>query len=337
MPNESPLPDRKAPNYGGLGDPKDTYQIVDDGTYNTGPSTLRPGWDPTFGSYTEYDTWLANARSDATFQKMEAKFGPKWVGFAYYAWRVNMDPSSTAFLNQLDGRFAGWRSIQNGNGPGPGSGSGVSKAQQIAGAEAAIRNQAAMLGVGLDDKAIKSLASTVVTNNWSSDQLTDYLTRSIKNFNQPGTFTDVVNAIRAAGRDQLMNVSDATAKEWARRITSDEMSLDTVKTIFAQQAAAEFGWASAPIQSGMTMRDILMPARDQIANELEVNPNDVDFMQPRWRTMIQAAGTDGKPRAATMTEVVQNARKDSAWASTANAARTAANVATLLRQTFEGG
>jgi hypothetical protein len=179
-------------------------------------------------------------------------------------------------------------------------------------------------------------ATTVVRDNWTDEMLTDHLLIDPSKVTEPGSISASIDQIKQMAASQLMPVSDATAREWATRINSGEMTTDAVASIFSQQAIGEFGWAASSLQAGSTMRDLLMPARDTISRELEMSAETVDFMDPRWRSMVQTAGADGIPRAATLTEVTRAARKDGAWAKTTNAARMAATVAQKLRDTFEG-
>jgi len=326
----------KAPGTGANAEPY-APRYKDDGSYIG--SRLRPGFARDQGSsYKEYDTWLANQQSDDAFNALRAKYGDLYVSFEWWAFRNNI--SDNQYFNALDMRFKGWREIQIGPGDGPGrtlGGGGASLAEQYAAAEAAIRNEAGTIGRPMTEAEIKAMAKQAVDGDWTGDQLTDALTGDPTKISQPGTFAAMADQIKGMAAQQLIKVSDATAKEWARQIISGEKDIVAVANIFANQASAEFGWAAGQIKQGTTMRDILMPARDTLAGELEVNPDTIDFNDQKWRKMVQTQGLDGKPRAATLTEVTQAARKAPEWTNTSNAGRLAANMATMLRQAFEGG
>lgn len=328
----------KAPGIGAAATPRNPW-YEDDGTYIG--SKLRPGFArDQQRSYKDYDTWLANMQSNEDFAMLRAAYGDAYVAFEWWVSRVGGNMDNAQYLNLLDMRFKGWRDLKlpSNNGPSRNlSGGGASLAEQYAAAEAAIRNEAGTLGLPMTDAEIKALAKTVVSENWSGDQLTDRLTGDPSKITQPGTFKAMADQIKGMAAQQLVKVSDATAGEWARQIMSGEKDIVAVANIFANQAAADFGWAAGQIKQGTTMRDILMPARDTLASELEINPDTIDFNNTKWRSMIQTTGTDGKPRAATLTEVTQSARKAPEWSNTANAGRLAANMATMLRQAFEGG
>ena len=224
-----------------------------------------------------------------------------------------------------------------GSGPrGGSSGGGATKAQQYSSAEAAVRNRAGLLGLTFDDAAISSIARAVVDGNWSSDQLDDYLVPAARNTNQAGFITATVNKVSQLAAQQLLNVSDATAREWAVKIASGEMDFEGVQSLLQAQASQRFGWAADRIAQGISVRDLLLPTRDRIAAELEMNPEDIDLMDDRWMGMVQTVGADGVTRAATDSEAIMRARKLPEFAQTQKAGDMMATYALTLRDYFGG-
>lgn len=291
-----------------------------------------PGWSPAQGlNAVQYNDWLFTQARNPTFQQLVQKYGPQYQALAWYGARTNMDPN--AFANLLRTYLPG--ATDNGSGP-RGGGGGASRADNIAAAVATVRNQASTIGLQMTDQEILFTAVKAVDDNWTSPQLTDYLLSDVAKITNKGTYTQTQDQIKAMAKQQLINISDQTAAEWAKKVLSDEMDINTVSTILAGQAKSEFGWAAEQIAGGATMSDILAPTRDTIARELELNPQEIDLTDSRFRSMVQVEDPQGKPRAATLTEAVRLARKDAAYAKTAGAARSAAGVATMMRQIFEG-
>ena len=314
----------------------------DDGTYVG--STTMPGFiwgqaDPSNKRYKpqDYRDWLNGSMTDPAFSALRTAYGDEFVAFMWWGFRTESDPN--VLNNRMATLFPGYLDVIPGAGNGPsygGGGGGMSKAQQIAAAEAEIRNQSQTLGLNFTDGDIKAIAQTVVKDSWSGAQLTDYLLADSTRATNPGSLRDMQAQIKAMGKAQLINVSDASSAEWAKRIMSGEMDIGTVGTILQAQATTEFSWASEQLVAGATMRDLLMPARDMIANELELAADTVDLMDTRWRDMAQQRNPDGTARAATLTEVQRAARKDSGWAKTNGAARLASQTAMMIRNVFEG-
>ena len=293
------------------------------------------------GGINGYNKWLSDVFAHSQDQVTLVQRGG--AGVQALLWRAhvdNRDPNDV--LNDIADTFGtdifkASGGGGGGRGGGGGGGGGAPTPEQIESAKAEVRNRASTLGRPLTEDEVTFIATKAANEHWTGAQLDDNLLSDPTKITQPGLVQVSIDQIKKMGADQLMNVSDDTAREWANRINSGEMDPTAVASIFQGQALAEFGWAAQGLQSGLTMRDILMPARDKIASELELGADNIDFMDPKYRQMATGVDDKGQPRAATMTEVTRAARKDVQWAKTNNAARLAANTAQLLRQTFEGG
>lgn len=253
------------------------------------------------------------------------------------AWRYRWDESGDALFDALSRGRYNLGTVDSGGGRGRGGGGGgggATKEQQYQQAFAALKNQAAQLGLELDDDGLTSLARVVVDANWSDDMVMDYLAPGAMNTTKPGIITDNVDTIKKLAADQLLSVSDASAREWAAKIASGEMTFEAVRSLMAQQATIRYGWAASQIAQGITVRDMMLPNRDKLAQELEMSADEIDLMDSNWLGMLQTKDADGKIRAATDTEIAQRARQDARWQNT-RAARTAvSNMSSILQRTF---
>ena len=218
-----------------------------------------------------------------------------------------------------------------------GGGGGGSVADQLAGAAAEVRNRARTLGLELNDDSINSLANVVVTQHWTSAQLDDYLVPGAQASTNPGEITTNVDQIHKIAASQLLNISDSSAREYAARISSGEMDMTAVVSLMQTQAAQRYGWAADQIGQGITVRDMMLPLRDQLASELEMAPEAIDLMDPKYLGMMQTADADGTIRAATTGEIVQRARKDPRYAATTSGRQRVAGVGMTLRKIMTGG
>lgn len=216
------------------------------------------------------------------------------------------------------------------------SGSGASvatKAQQIAASAAAIRNESDTLGLSLNDDQVNAIAKTSVANKWESAQLTEYLTQGL-DFTKlrPGTLTGNLEQIKQMASDQLLIISDQSAQEYSRRVSSGELDKNGLMALFQEQARKDYSWAAPAIDKGIDMKTYLLPTRDRIAAYLEKTPEAIDMMDPKYLSMMQTVDAKtGLVRAATQSEVMINARSDPDFAKT-NAARSMTqSVASAIR------
>lgn len=263
--------------------------------------------------------------------------GDDWITFNLEA--VANEFSPDVFAGEFNKRF-GPEAFTKISSAGPGGGGGPSKAQQIAAAEAMIRNEAQTLGyTTFGEDQIKALAKTVIAGNWSSDQVTDYLvTGATSDWSalSGGALTGAVESIKAYASQQLVAVSDETAQQWARRIASGELDQDGLRSLVLMQAKGRYTWASEVLDQGITMMDYLAPSRDRIAQELEVNATDLNLSDSKTMKLLTVKDDKGGYRLATDAELVQAARQDGRWKSTNNARELASSAAMMLRQYVEG-
>ncbi len=350
MPKDEPVAPAKP--YSGMGERDDARAAKqtnpETSTNYVAPNRVRPGLGTGAGDTAQlYDKWWN--KSSSKVLEFADMYEPKDRNtIIKFAWIYRRDQTLDGLYDALtqngivlgdgDGSSSGSR------GGGGGGGSGADKTNAYASARAAIVNESRRLGIDWAPNDYDSIAKTVVDQNWSNEQLLDYLVPAAQKAfdeNRPGTelgiIAKTVQDIKKTAAAQLLTVSDATAREWASKVASNEMEPEAVKTLLAQQAKLRYGWAAASIDAGMNVRDVVLPSRDRIAQELELNPEDLDLTDSKWLGMIQTVDEKtGQPRIATDSEVVMRARKDSRWAQTRNATRVSADMAMMVRNIFEG-
>jgi hypothetical protein len=291
------------------------------------------------GTYTQaaYDEWWAGELADGWVPGMMQAFPQLSQQIKAAAWSYMSVGNVNGFNDWLERNGLLKEKDDSGGGRRGygGGGGGVSKEQQYLSAQAAIKNQAAKLGLDINDASVVTLSKVVVDNNWSNDQLMDYLAPGATNTTKPGMITVTVDQVKKMAANQLLNVSDATAREWATKIASDEMTLDGVQSLLQAQATMKYGWAASQISQGVSVRDMMLPGRDVIARELEMNPDGIDLMDPKWLGMLQTAdSSNGTVRAATESELTMRARKDERWVNTRGATVVASRTASMMRNFF---
>jgi len=221
---------------------------------------------------------------------------------------------------------------------GPGSGRrAATTGEEIAAAAAAIRDESDTIGLSLTDQQINGIATSAVKNNWGSAQLTNYLTQGMDYTKmRAGTFTAGVDSIKKLASEQLLNISDASAQEYSRRLISGEIDQQGLTSLFTEQAKKNYAWAQPQLDKGITMRSFLLPSRDFIAQELEKPSEAIDMRDPTWLSMMQTIDAKtGQSRAASLSEMQANARKHPDFAKTNKAQSMMLSAADAIR-TFMG-
>jgi hypothetical protein len=101
-----------------------------------------------------------------------------------------------------------------------------------------------------------------------------------------------------------------------------------------QQAKSRFGWLASQIDQGVTPDDYFAPTRDVIARTLEVSPESIDLMDPKWLGLVEVKDDNGQTRGATLNEALLAARRQSQWSDTQNAQEMSASAAGLVKRMF---
>jgi len=294
----------------------------------------RPGLDDAT-QYLAYDTWWDKSGYFWTQWMLANPEQAGWIKAT--AWKYQTPDEVIDKFMQLGLQSPKSTTPGGGSRPVGGGGGGVTKEQQYLSAQASIRNEAAKLGLQINNDSVVTLSKVAVDNNWSNDQLMDYLVPGATNTTAAGTITVGVDQIKKMAANQLLNVSDATAREWASKIASDEMTLESVGSLLQAQATMKYGWAASQINQGVSVRDMMLPGRDVLARELEMDAESIDLMDSKWLGMLQTADTsNGTVRAATESELTMRARKDERWASTRGASVAASRTASMMRSYFGG-
>jgi hypothetical protein len=324
--------------------PRDTSTTrrLMEGDVSQGLAFNRPGLQPD-EDYREYDSFFTSTLAGRAAASMAKAVGAVDSNLgrtvSEIAWSYRFDPTGDA-ASRLLADFGVFDILQRlsgggGGGRGFGGGGGMSKEQQYAQAEAAIRNEVRSLGVAFDDGVIKSIAKSAVDGRWSSEMVTDYIVAGAGDWStvQDGQLKATVELVKQLGSRYLTPISDDTAREYATRLASGEMTNETVQMLIANQAKTVFSWLAPQIDQGMTVRDVLLPSRDLIARELEVAPETIDLMDQKYQQMLRVAD-NGQTRAATLDEVLKNVRSTAEWRKTGRARETASNAVMMLRQAF---
>jgi len=203
----------------------------------------------------------------------------------------------------------------------------------VASKAADIKNRASTLGINVG--GIAGLAATAVQNGWTDAQSVDAMLQNINwKTLRAGSLTAARDDVLAIGGDYLVGVSEATARDYAEAIASGEMTQAGVKSAMAKQAKARFGYLSSEIDQGMSVKQYFQPIASQIERELELGSGAVDMMDSKWLSMLEKTGEDGKPRAATLHEATQMARRQPEWANTNKAQTTTTNMMSMISNVF---
>lgn len=216
-----------------------------------------------------------------------------------------------------------------------GGGTGANRANEIKALAALISDEASKLGLSIGADQIAVVATLAQKEGWTSAQIIDDLTKTV-NFGSlgEGSLKTNIAEFKTLGTNYLVNISDATAQNWALKIARGETTAETVINSIKEQAKAANPWLAQFIDKGIDPVDALAGNRDFIAKNLEIDSVSLDLFDPKVLGMMTVTDANGTKRLADQSEMLRNVRRDDRWKNTNNAKELGAATAGMLGRIF---
>lgn len=191
-----------------------------------------------------------------------------------------------------------------------------------------IGNLAAQMGFRLPDSDTKWIAGKVLREGWSDEQLKRYLGQLARqNGLGPGQVTEQAALFKQLAKNYMTTLSDDKATEYAIRVAEGTLSREGVESVLRNEAKGRFYWLAPQIDAGFSPMDLFGSMRSAVANELEMDPGQIDLSDSAWSELTNPIiGDDGKVRSMNFHEAQRWARQRPEWRFTDNANRKAADL-----------
>lgn len=138
--------------------------------------------------------------------------------------------------------------------------------------------------------------------------------------------------MRIARQDYLTQISRNDAEKWIiKAIRTGTDVEEQFRNYMASVSSQRFG---VDPTSGVTPGDVLAPVRNVIAENLEINPEAIDLLDPQYNEVLQTETKDGTFRPMTAAEAMKWARSQEKFKGTAKAEEVTSNLAEMLAKTF---
>ena len=112
------------------------------------------------------------------------------------------------------------------------------------------------------------------------------------------------------------------------------LSREGVESLLRNEAKSRFTWLAPQIDSGMTPQDLFGATRNAVAQELEIDPNQIDLNDSNW-SIITSPIVDGQTtRSMNFYEAQRWARQRPEWRLTDRANRQASEIGLNLLKTM---
>lgn len=200
-------------------------------------------------------------------------------------------------------------------------------------------------GLSLSADQLKWEATAALANGWTDVMVRQQLLAAARQNNPtpaggrtPGSIGLHVNDIRSLAAQYLIPISDQTAKEWAQALWEGSMSMDTIKGTLTAQARIAWGGKNKEfddaIARGVTPRQFIDPQVQAVAQTLEMGPDQIDPLDPKWSDILNVDDGQGGTRMMSVPESKRWARGQQAYRFTDQANNQAEQVAQGILQTM---
>lgn len=196
---------------------------------------------------------------------------------------------------------------------------------QVRARVAEIRDIAGQTGLSLTDPQLLEFATQTLRFGipTSSSEFRDALALLVPGFKgnaagetgitPGGEFGLLFAQIKQTAHDYLMPLSDAEAWKMATQALAGDLNVEGLRVVWGQQAAARNPGLAAAIESGLTPAQFYAPTVGMVARELEIGPEQVDLMDPRWSQLLGIDDGKGGNRPMTLWEAQRYARSLPEW------------------------
>lgn len=143
---------------------------------------------------------------------------------------------------------------------------------------------------------------------------------------------EATDLMRIARQEYLTQISRNDAEKWIiKAIRTGTDVEEQFRSYLASVSSQRFG---VDPTSGITPGDLLAPVRSVIAENLELSPDAIDLLDPKYAEVLQTETKDGTFRPMTAAEAMKWARSQESFKGTTKAEQVTSNLAEMLAKTF---
>lgn len=209
-----------------------------------------------------------------------------------------------------------------------------------------IRQTAQALGLTVDEATINALSEESLMRGWGEPGREYELQRKMLGtlqgeegaaagaFTGAGVYGDTISNLRDAAFKNGVDLPDSWYESAAKSVASQMSQEDFWLGKIREDAASKFPVFRDQIMAGMGMRDIANPYMKMMADEWELNINDINLNDTTLLSALTGYTENGQPRAQNLGEFRMKLRQDPRWLETSKAQNEITSVAGKMMQMF---
>lgn len=178
--------------------------------------------------------------------------------------------------------------------------------QQVDNLASRLRNMSLTeFGVQLDETQLQKLARDSLRFGWSEQMVKNAIgleaTRSGQGVGQLASGF-LGQGLKATANAYGLKLSDDMLNRWTSAIATGQETKERFQQYAVNTAKNLFPAISAQLDTGLTFQDIVDPFRNVAAQILEINPESIDFIDPKFARAISNVDQSGQQRMMSFSE-----------------------------------
>jgi hypothetical protein len=194
------------------------------------------------------------------------------------------------------------------------------------------------LGGKIDPDRAWQIANTALGSNWSQNQL-QFAVGAEFHYNvhkdaYGGAAGQTLGKLKQMGGDWMVPVSNHTLGEWTKGVLQGTYQTNDFESYLKAQAKSLYPTLSAAIDRGVSVRQYLDPYSQLAAQTLEMSPDSIDWMKPKWSKALNTTTPDGHRAPMSLSDWGTYLRKLPEFKKTAGATQSVYELADAMAHTF---
>jgi hypothetical protein len=175
----------------------------------------------------------------------------------------------------------------------------ASAQQRVDNQAAKIKSQALSLGVRLDDTSVAKLAKDSLRGGWDETTITNSIgSQAMQSTTGVSQLRSgfIGQTLRQTAADYGVSLSDDTFNQFVNKVATGQESQSSFQQYALQMAKSLFPGIAAQLDAGQTYKQIVDPYKQTAAQILEMNPESIDFVDPKWSKAVTFVTDKGEQR-----------------------------------------
>ncbi|MGZ6788335.1 MAG: hypothetical protein ACXVGN_00080 [Mycobacteriaceae bacterium] len=201
-----------------------------------------------------------------------------------------------------------------------------------------LQDAAGQLGIEFKNhRQLQEMSEQAFLHGWDETKINNVLAHMVQINGQHtvgGELASIQDRLKNYALNNGISVTDNTMQGWLRSIVRGAGTEQEFQNYITKMAVAKFPNWKKELESGMSMADIAQPYRQQMADLLEINPNDISLNDKAIRNALSMKNDQGHWDSMSLGDFEDMVRQDHRWQYTDNARQQVSSLTAGLLQSF---